>query len=203
MTTAAHIPLTNRRGPCTPCEHGFTLLELMVTLAVAAVLCGTAAPALGTFFKNSGLKGAAYELIGALNVARSEAVKRGSRTILCHSTEPHNATPACGGSAKDWSTGWLVFIDEDGNSDFDIGTDILLTVGDAATDGIELRSNTTAHSTLIFRADGSLVGASTAQFVLCDNRGTVNGKQVNVTRVGRADLVSGSATTPLTSCSPS
>ena len=203
MTIAGHTNLTMRRDPRASRERGFTLLELMMTLAVAAILSGTAAPALGTFLKNSGLKGAAYELMGTMTIARSEAVKRGSRTILCHSADPHNGTPACGGSAQDWSTGWLVFIDENGNTNFDVGTDILLTVGDARADGIELRSNTAADSTLIFRADGSLEGASIARFVLCDNRGAVNGKQVNVTRVGRPGLVSGSTASPLTSCSPS
>ncbi len=198
ITSYESSPLPTRRRRA----KGFTIIELMVTIAVVGVLSATTIPALGEFLRNSGLKSTAFDLVGAITMARSEAVKRGSRTVMCRSEDPYAAEPVCGGGDNDWSTGWLVFIDEDNDDDFEVGTDILLTVGEGAPEGIDLHSNDAADAVLTFRPDGSIAGAATARFALCDLRGAPHGKLINVTRVGRPDIVSGTTDDPISSCTP-
>ncbi len=91
-------------------NSGFTLIELMVVLAVAAILATTAAPAFWNMIQNSRTTTQANELVTAINLARSEAIKRGERVEICASANP--ASGECGG-VGDWSDGWLVRLEDD------------------------------------------------------------------------------------------
>ena len=184
--------------------RGFTLIELMITLTVAGILGVVAAPAMSVFLKNSGLRGTAYELMGALTLARGEAIKRGTRAVLCQRAEEQEnapaAAPACGGN--DWSNGWLVFLDENNDRTFDPDDgDILLDTGSALAHGIQLRTNTQAGQALTYLPSGAAQITSAAHFVLCDERQESHGRQVNVSLVGRPVLVDGTRN-PLDACEP-
>ena len=86
-------------------QKGFTLIELMVTLAVLGVLLAVGVPSFADLIRNNRSQAAANELVSALNAARVEAVKRGKRVSLCPSV---NGT-SCSGTA--WQSGWIVFVD--------------------------------------------------------------------------------------------
>lgn len=88
-------------------NHGFTLLELIITIALAAILLGLAVPSMHTFIQNNRITGQTNELVAALNLARSESVKRGRPAWLCASTNPDDESPTCSGG-NDWDDGWLV-----------------------------------------------------------------------------------------------
>jgi type IV fimbrial biogenesis protein FimT len=79
---------------------GFTLIELMVTIAIAAILLMVAAPSFVTMKRNSELTSAANSFVAAVNAARGEAMKRGANALI---------VPA----GADWNTGWNVFVDAD------------------------------------------------------------------------------------------
>lgn len=93
------------------CPRGFTLIELMVTIAVAAVLMMVAVPNFITFQRNAELTSTTNTLIAALNAARSEAMKRGAFAMV---------VPKDGAS---WNSGWIVFVDKDLSQDFDASKD--------------------------------------------------------------------------------
>jgi type IV fimbrial biogenesis protein FimT len=190
-----------KNGMLRTAASGFTLIELLITVALVGIVSMATVPALSDFLRNAALRSAAHHLMGSLTSARSEAVKRGGRAVLCASAAPLATVPACDGSPDDWSTGWIVFVDADGDAAFTDGTDVLLGVGSGVGHGIELLANVAA-STLVFRPDGTLAANSTARFVLCDARGAPFGRQLNVTRVGRPDLRAGTADNPLASCTP-
>jgi type IV fimbrial biogenesis protein FimT len=87
-------------------QKGFTLIELMVTLAVLAVAVGIAAPSFKSQVLNNRSVTLGSDLVTALNFARVEAVKRGARVSICPSTD--GAT--CIGGTQ-WAKGWMVFVD--------------------------------------------------------------------------------------------
>jgi type IV fimbrial biogenesis protein FimT len=85
------------------CTAGFTLYELMVTLAVASVILSFGVPGFQNFVQNSRSVTHSNDLVTALNLARSEATRRGAPVDICASTDG----TTCSGST-DWSTGWVV-----------------------------------------------------------------------------------------------
>jgi type IV fimbrial biogenesis protein FimT len=91
-------------------DAGFTLTELMITLAIVGVLLMVGVPSLKTFIQGNQLIASTNELISALHMARSEAIKLNSRVSICDSSD--GKTCALTG---DWSNGWIVFVDFDGN----------------------------------------------------------------------------------------
>jgi len=85
-------------------QKGFTLIELMVTLAVLAVVASVAVPSFSTMINNNRSVTLAEDMAGALNYARSEAVKRSTNVTLCASADGS----ACDGT---WTDHWIVFVD--------------------------------------------------------------------------------------------
>ena len=181
---------------------GFTLIETMTVVAVVAVLGAVAVPSMGTFMKNSALRGQANELMSSIALARSEATKRGSRVILCRTANPTAAIPTCGGADKTWTTGWLVYVVEDADLDFDLGTDILIGTGSTAPSQIDVMSNSWGNNYLVFGPDGALREDGSARYAFCDDRGASHGKQITVALVGRASLEQGTEANPIASCAP-
>ena len=102
-------------------SSGLTFIELLIVLTVLAILLSWALPSIrGTMARNQML-GQANELAGALALARSEAVTRGLPAGVCASSD--GAT--CSGSATDWASNYIVFVDADNSSDFDGGEPML------------------------------------------------------------------------------
>lgn len=84
-------------------QRGFTLFELMVTVAVAALILSLGVPGFMSFVQNNRAATHSNDLVTALNLGRSEATRRGSAVVMCSSA---NGT-SCSGS-NDWSTGWVL-----------------------------------------------------------------------------------------------
>lgn len=89
---------------------GFTLIELMITLSVLAILLGIATPNFQSLVRNGRLTATTNDLVSALAVARSEAVKRATRVTVCKSANTDAASPTCS-TAASWQDGWIVFVD--------------------------------------------------------------------------------------------
>ncbi len=162
---------------------GFTMIEVMITLVVVSILLSVAVPSLDSMIKNSRLSSRMNSIITDIHFSRSEAVKRGTTVIMCRSANPDAITPACGGTQKTWTDGYLVFADDGNHTNdvYDAGTDILLRRGEASTSGVFLRTNTAWDSNLKFTYSGATdENGSTAIMSICDDRGIEHGRQIQV-----------------------
>lgn len=89
-------------------QAGVTLVELMIVVVIAAIMAAVAAPSFSSFIQNTRLTSTMAQLTGDLNRARSEAIKRNSRILVC--AHAVNGT-ACANTS--WNNGWLVCYDND------------------------------------------------------------------------------------------
>jgi type IV fimbrial biogenesis protein FimT len=116
-------------------SRGFTLVELMIALALAAILLASAAPNWGAFLATAEIRDRSVALMRALGVARSEAIKRGTRVDLCPSADRLR----CAVSAT-WETGWLMFVNE-GNAAQPASDAAILSRESPAPTGITIIGN--------------------------------------------------------------
>lgn len=165
--------------------HGFTLIELMVTLSVMAILLSIAMPNFQSFILNSRITTQTNNFIMALMLARSEAVKRGSTVTVCSST---NGTK-CAGSSN-WEGGWLVFVDANGDGVVDAG-DLPVQVGQALSGGNTLNGG--ARTRVTYGGDGFATGFN-GTFSLCDSRGVTSSRGIIVNNQGRVRTETGGGT---------
>lgn len=160
---------------------GFTMIEIMLTIAIAGILAAVAMPSFTNMKKNNCLTTSVNSLVSSLQRARSEAVKR--RT---------NVTVAAVGG--DWSNGWNVTLDEDrnGNGTLDTGEDY---DGDGVLDNaVEVQKTalscgaqiTGSATSFIYGSDGFV--NTPGDFEVCDSRPDETGKQLSISMTGRPDM---------------
>lgn len=99
-------------------QSGFTLIELMVTIAVLAILLAMGLPSFQHSLRSNRAATATNEILASVSLARSEAIRSTRGGGLCSS---NNGT-ACNGN---WGDGWMVWADANGNGAFDGGDTVL------------------------------------------------------------------------------
>jgi type IV fimbrial biogenesis protein FimT len=114
--------------------RGFTLIELMVTLSIAAVLMMIAVPSLETYRRNSELTSATNTLLAAINAARGEAMKRGMSAMVVPTNLDNN-----------WNAGWVVFVDSDRSQNFLAAQDLTVLNQAPLPNYINVAGNGTAN----------------------------------------------------------
>jgi type IV fimbrial biogenesis protein FimT len=132
-------------------EHGMTLVELMVALAIGVILLTIGIPAFQTMMQGNQATGAANEMLGAIRLARSEAVKRAVPVSLCAKQDQDPTNHSC--TDGDWSNGWLLFTDANGPGAFGAGEEVIRVWG--AMDGAPA-FNGTEPAYIRFNAQGGL-----------------------------------------------
>lgn len=103
---------------------GMTLVELITAVAVALILMTVGIPLYQGLVANGALVAQTNQLVAALQLARSEAVKRVSTVSVCAVADASAADPVCASSAA-WQQGWLVFLDANANGGRDSGETVL------------------------------------------------------------------------------
>lgn len=168
-------------------EYGFTMVELMITLVIAAILLAIGVPGFSAFIQNSRIDTQTQTLRTSLNFAREEAVKRAAPVSVCRS---NNQT----GCAGNWEDGWLVFVDADRDGVVDAG-DTLLRVVEPLSGGNTLAYGHAANY-LGFDSQGFLHANLAGTFTLCDSRGAASAQGIEVVNTGRSRAVNAGLVCP-------
>ncbi len=171
-------------------QNGLTLIELLVTVAVVSILLAVGVPAYQTMTENNRLVATVNHLVGTLNMARSEAVKRSRPISVCASTNG----VVCDNTA-DWTVGWIAFIDQNRDGAADDANAYVARQGTIAA-GLQLTATEFDDNTLLrFLPNGRLeqpAGGNDPDgtFVLCDtrNRDATRARAINVNALGRVML---------------
>lgn len=168
---------------------GFSLIELMVTLAVGAILVTAVIPNMRTFLRNNQLSGGVNDMLHSIQVARTEAIKRqNGNVVMCGTATP---TVADAAMTCDYATfkGWFVFLDSNGNWQHDGAEPVIERHGLLDT---YVTVKTDARDRIISFAPTGFANPAGAKLptrtlVICDSRGVV---QVGANATARALFVS-------------
>ena len=115
---------------------GFTLIELLLGICLLCLIVTLAVPTYGHWIASRQLANHAEFLTETLNLARSEAVKRGLRVNLCKTVDRHQCADAGG-----WESGWIMFVDANKSGEIDAAEDVLHVEGPPGN-GITVSANT-------------------------------------------------------------
>jgi len=155
---------------------GVTLLELIVTLGIAAILSSLAVPAFTSVFRDSERTTAVNAFVHGIFLARSEAIKRRRIVSICKSRDHES----CIGSAGRWNEGWIVFVNEDRDEPpaRDADEPLLLV-----NDGWHRGTITSSRNSFSFRP--YIQGVVNGTVVFCDPRGSAHARAIIISHTGR------------------
>ncbi|WP_019531166.1 GspH/FimT family pseudopilin [Dasania marina] len=153
---------------------GFTLIELMITISIVAILVAIAVPSMQNTLEKNSVSTSLSEFSSSLRLARAEAIKRSRFVVVC----PSSDQATCTGT---WAEGWLVFEDVSGNNALDVGTDDIIRVHTALS----------SDNTLLWSTKGSLAWSNgVASSVQYNSRGLITSAEGTFkicSRSGRAE----------------
>jgi type IV fimbrial biogenesis protein FimT len=165
-----------------PFQQGFTALELLVTMAIIAILLTAGVPAFKNYSWNLRMKTAMDGLQTDLNLARSRAISHNIQTVICPAIDSND----CSG-LSDWQDGWIVFTDLNGDRHKQDGEPLLKIAN--AVEFLDIGSSR-SRSYLRFYPNGTSPGSNiTIRF--CDKRGAEYAGKIAVSNSGRIRMETG------------
>lgn len=149
---------------------GFTLIELMIVLSIVGITLGMAVPSFQNIIASNRLTSAANNLLSALQLAKSEAIKTNYLTIVSKNTS--------------WANGWIVFADKNQNGSQDIATEPTISSFDALSAGYSVVTTDAYTNTVTYRPDGR--SSTNGSFYLCSSANAADFRRVVIASTGRA-----------------
>jgi type IV fimbrial biogenesis protein FimT len=142
---------------------GFTLIEMLVSVVILALLIAVVAPGFSELIKNNRMLSQVYAMRAALNGARSEALAQRNFVTLCRSADGASCT------SGDWNTGFVAFLDDDGDGQVDDPNEqiVISKVLDVDT----LSIGYSGGDWVQFDSRGYAAKGSQGTFTVCDDRG--------------------------------
>ena len=155
-------------------DRGFTLMESLITLAVASILLTAAVPAMQDFIIRNRMSIEVNTFAASLYLARSEAVKRVQKVSLC----PVKSDGDCDPGSKDWQQGWKVYYTDPATS-----TEVALQQNPALPNRFTIIGS---HSNITYNPIGQ---ANAGNYTFCDTGNVAQGRKVVISNDGRMYVV--------------
>jgi len=164
--------------------RGFTLIEMLIVVAVTAVLMSIAVPSMDATIRSIRLTSASNVFVSGLHLARSEAIKRNGRVVLCKSADG----AVCSASGG-WEQGWIIFHDANNNGVHD-STETIIQREAALAANLRFVGNLSVARYVSFAASGAtrLVGGGfqAGTLTVCNHSADPGeGRQIILNAVGR------------------
>lgn len=171
---------------------GMTVIELLIIVAALAVVIMLAVPGSSMLIEHYRLKAASGDLVNGLNLARGEAIKRGSTVRVCPSSNGRFCR-----SDGDWAQGWLVY--SDGNGDGTVQDIELIRAFEAPNANVRVIASGATEWTAGFTVAGLVPvdGSDSGEFILCHAGSDRNSRTILIESEGWVSL----ATSPAQACS--
>lgn len=174
----------------------------MITVSIAGILMSMAIPSFQSTIRSNRIATSANYFVSAINLARSEAIKRGVQITVRRK----------GSTSQVWDEGWLVFVDSDSsnafndngntnlcetNGDGSPSEDCLLKTYDALPSGYTLRTGNSVYQDFAaYVSTGLSKSAAGETFRLCNGSDTATSRAITISPVGRARVSTTTATCP-------
>lgn len=155
-------------------HSGLTLFELLAVLALTLLLTGLGLPALNAVVADARQTATANDLVTAIHLARSTAIRRNRQVVIC----PAGSAP-CAGDAR-WDNGWVVFVNEDGRRPPRLDPDDPVIQRHGPSPRLRVTSNRDYYA---FHRIG--LRSTNGTLTLCDGRGSQRARAVIISYTGR------------------
>jgi type IV fimbrial biogenesis protein FimT len=175
-------------------QRGITMIELLIATSIVAILAGIAMPAFSSVLEASRSSSARAALLASYMSAVSSATMSGSHAVLCPSIDG----TACLGN-PDWSAGWIVFLDGDGDYEHQADEPIVSQHGPLAGK-VRMRS-TVGRTKIVIQPSGGNAG-SNVTYTLCDGRGAAMAESLVLSNRGLLHAGVPTAAAIATTCAP-
>ena len=163
-------------------QNGFTLFELLVAIAIAAILVTVGIPNLRDMIMDNRIIAQTNHFVATMNAARSSAVRYQRTAIVCATSDFDAAVPTCSDST-DWSNGWIVWVDKD--RDTETAADEIVVVAPPLGGSVTMNSGGATRFTYDARGFGTSAGDNLS---FCDSRSGETGRIIRVNDAGRVHV---------------
>ena len=190
---------------CAPSGHqrGFTLIELLVTVSVLAVLLAMGVPSFQGMLGSNTLTSQTNDLVSSLNLARSEAIRRGTRVTVCKSSDASSCA-----TTGNWTQGWITFVDttRSGTTAVVNTGETILAVHQTSSGTVSIKGSSSVDSYVSYASDGraKLISgnAQSGTLRICNSSTTLTNanraRDLSISAVGR--VASSTPSSVLASC---
>ena len=160
---------------------GFTIVELMLTIAVAAVILSIGVPSFQGLMERNQLTSGINQFISSMSLARSEAIKRNQRVSIC----PSNDSETCSGNQ--YENGWIIFVDRNSNGNRQTATEELVWASGSLPANMTLRGKGCCDDNIPYLASGEIFGIA-GSVHLCKENNINKSRKISINRFGRVRL---------------
>ena len=160
---------------------GFTLIEVILTLAVGAITLGIGVPIMGSLIDSNRVAGQINALRGALALTRTEAIRRNQHVVLCKSSDGQNCT-----IHSTWEKGWIVYVDANHNNRRDSDESLILAQGELPNGHTLDYRGFGSHNYVVYRPSG--ITQMNGTFILCAPNSPERSKALILIKTGRVRL---------------